>query len=144
MSFDRLTALRLKVGIGVSASLPAVILMMLAVTAAPAPAAAVVSGRMAAPAAAAAVVVPLLPCRGRPGLLGRGRLRDWLAAGRGPAALGAAVLVTRHLAHLDEAAVEARQVLQGAVVLHALISSLEGDREGGVGASYRYVKKVEG
>ena len=52
--------------------------------------------------------------RRRPGR----RLQDGLAAGRGPAALGAAVLVTRHLAHLDEAAVEARQVLQGAVVLH--------------------------
>ena len=47
-----------------------------------------------------------------------GRLQDGLAAGRGPAALGAAVRVAGHLAHLDEAAVEARQVLQGAVVLH--------------------------
>ena len=99
--------------------------MLLAVTAG-APASTVVSGRMAAPAPAAAVV-PMLP-RGGPGVLGRGRLRDGLAAWRGPAALGAAVLVTRHLAHLDEAAVEAGQVLQGAVVLHvaALILSRRG------------------
>ena len=99
---------------------------MLAVTAGAAPAT-VVSGRMAAPAA----VVPMLP-RGGPGVLGRGRLRDGLAAGRGPAALGAAVLVTRHLAHLDEAAVEAGQVLQGAVVLHvaALILSRRGTERG--------------
>ena len=56
--------------------------------------------------------VTLLRCR--PGRL----LHDGLAAGRGTAALGAAVRVAGHLAHLDEAAVEARQVLQGAVVLH--------------------------
>ena len=67
-------------------------------------AAAVGSGR---PGAA----VTLLRCR-------PGRLQDGFAAGRGLAALGAAVRVAGHLAHLDEAAVEARQVLQGAVVLH--------------------------
>ena len=40
-----------------------------------------------------------------------------LLAGRGPAALGALVLVADHLAHLDEAAVQARQlVVQGAVL----------------------------
>ena len=73
---------------------------------------------LAVPSAAAAVgsgrpgaAVTLLRCR-------PGRLQDGFAAGRGLAALGAAVRVAGHLAHLDEAAVEARQVLQGAVVLH--------------------------
>ena len=41
----------------------------------------------------------------------------WLLAGRWPSALRALVLVADHLAHLDEAAVQARQlVVQGAVL----------------------------
>ena len=99
---------RLKVGVGVAAaaspsSLPVVILLLLAV-----PSAAAASVGSWRPGAA----VTLLRCW--PGR----RLHDGLAAGRGPAALGAAVRVAGHLSHLDEAAVEARQVLQGAVVLH--------------------------
>ena len=47
-----------------------------------------------------------------PAAAGRGFL-----AGRRPAALRALVLVADHLAHLDEAAVQARQlVVQGAVL----------------------------
>ena len=99
---------RLKIGIGVSASFPAVILLLLAVSST----SAVVAGRVAS---TPAPVVPVLP-RGRPGLLGL--WQEGLGAGRWAAALGAALLVTRHLAHLDEAAVEARQVLQGTIVLH--------------------------
>ena len=98
----------LKVGICVSASFSSVILLLLSVSSATA----VVAGRVAA---TPAPVVPVLP-RGRPGLLGL--WQEGLGAGRWAAALGAALLVTRHLTHLDEAAVEARQVLQGAIVLH--------------------------
>ena len=77
------------------------------------------------------ILLLLLLLPRRPGLLGR--RRQGLGSGRRFAALGAAVLVTGHLAHLDEAAVEARQVLQGATVLHTHIVILcQREGEGGI------------
>ena len=117
---------KLEVGIGISdaAALPAAVILMMVLASTFASSAAAVGP----PRRMAAGAVPL-----RRRTLGRLLpLRDGLAAGRGPAALGAAVLVTGHLAHLDEAAVEAGQVLQGAVVLHvaALILSRRGTERG--------------
>ena len=62
-----------------------------------------------------------------------------LLAGRWPAALGALVLVADHLAHLDEAAVQARQVVvQGAV----LQKDIQGDYSGCFKPSVDIVLKV--
>ena len=106
---------KLEVGIGISdaAALPAAVILMMVLASTFASSAAAVGP----PRRMAAGAVPL-----RRRTLGRPDLpllplRDGLAAGRGSAALGAALRVAGHLAHLDEAAVEARQVLQGAIVL---------------------------